>query len=112
MKKWLLIIPILFWGCEKDFNPNTNYKYTFSAKVVKDEWGIETWGSHHFILDEKIKDMNSFKECYVNYLKWSGLDVDGLYNRIYYKDPKDVKIEFDGEVFTMWTVSNQDACQE
>jgi len=56
--------------------------------------------------------MNSFKECYVNYLKWSGLDVDGLYNRIYYQDPKDVKIEFDGEVFTMWTVSNQDACQE
>ena len=86
MKKWLLIIPILFWGCERDFNPNTNYKYTFSAKVVKDEWGIETWGSHHFILDEKIKDMNSFKECYVNYLKWSGLDVDGMYNKIYYPD--------------------------
>ena len=111
MKKFIfLLLPFLF-SCEKDFHPDVNYVYTFSALVHKDEWGLETWGAHQFIVDNKIENLTKFKECYVNYLKWSGLDEDGMYKKIYYADPKHVKVEFLKESRLMWTVSAHDGCQ-
>jgi hypothetical protein len=99
-------------SCEKELNANVNYKYTFSALVVKDQWGVETWGSHHFIVDEKIQDVESFKKCYVAYLKRSGKDIDGQYNKIYYQDSKKVKIVFDNETYLNWTYKDMDNCNE
>jgi hypothetical protein len=103
---------IMLVSCEKELNANVNYKYTFSALVVKDQWGVETWGSHHFIVDEKIQDVESFKKCYVAYLKRSGKDIDGLYNKIYYQDSKKVKIVFDNETYLNWTYKDMDNCNE
>ena len=115
MKKLLryilfIIIVFLLCACERELSANQNYVYTFSALVHKDEWGIETWGAHQFIVDDKIEDVESFKECYVNYLKWSGLDIDGMYNKIYYQDPKHVKIEFLHNTYMNWTVKSQNNC--
>ena len=101
----------LFTSCDKEYSNGKNYVYTFSALVYKDEWGIETWGAHQFIIDEKIENVESFKECYVNYLKWSGLDFDGMYNRIYYTDHKNVKIRFERETFQKLTVPEINNCQ-
>lgn len=112
MKNFILFLTLLFVSCEKEWNVNTNYKYTLSVLVVKDEYGIETWGSHHFIVDEMITDTESFKKCYVAYLKRSGKDIDGLYNKIYYQDSKRVKISYDGETFMNWTVKDMDNCNE
>ena len=103
---------IMLVGCEKEYTSKPNHAYTFSARVVKDEWGVETWGSHHFITDEKIQNEESFKKCYVAYLKWSGLDVDGLYNKIYYTDPKLVKIQYIGTTYKNFTVKNINNCVE
>jgi hypothetical protein len=108
----LLILTIFFFtSCEKEYSSGKNYTYTFSALVVKDQWGIETWGSHHFVTDEKIENEDSFKECYVNYLKRSGLDKDGMYNKIYYADRKNVKIQFIGETYQRFTVPAVNGCQ-
>ena len=108
----LLILTIFFFtSCEKEYSSGKNYTYTFSALVVKDQWVIETWGSHHFVTDEKIENEDSFKECYVNYLKRSGLDKDGMYNKIYYADRKNVKIQFIGETYQRFTVPAVNGCQ-
>jgi len=106
----LLLLWTLFIGCEREFKAQENYVYTFSALTNKDEWGIETWGAHQFIVNEEITDVEHFKECYVNYLKWSGLDIDGMYNRIYYNDPKNVKIKFNNKTYLRWTVKSQNNC--
>jgi hypothetical protein len=103
---------VLLVSCEKELNANVNYKYTFSALVNKDQWGVETWGSHHIILDEKIKDPEVFKKCYVAYLKRTGKDIDGLYNRVYYQDSKKVTIVFDNETFMNCTYKDMDNCNE
>lgn len=105
------IILFITVGCEKEYSTGKNYAYTFSALVVKDQWGIETWGAHHFVTDEKIGNEESFKECYVNYLKWSGLDHDGMYKKIYYTDSKNVKIKFIGETYQRFTVPAVNGCQ-
>lgn len=111
MKRLLILLSLVLISCEKDYAPGPNYMYDFSALVVKDQWGVETWGGHQFILDEKIEDVEAFKECYVNYLKWSGLDHDGMYKKIYYADRKNVKIKYVGKSFIKFTVKAQDACQ-
>jgi len=111
MKKFLLGLLLILISCEKDYAPGQNYMYDFSALVVKDQWGVETWGGHQFVLDEKIENPEAFKECYVNYLKWSGLDHDGMYKKIYYADKKNVKIKYVGKSFAKFTVKAQDACQ-
>jgi hypothetical protein len=103
---------VLLVSCEKELNANVNYKYTFSAMVSEDQYGIKTWGSHHFIVDEKIQDIESFKKCYVAYLKWSGKDIDGMYNTIYYEDNKNVKIVFKNETFMGCTYKSMNNCNE
>ena len=112
MKKWLLILPLLLWGCEKEYSSGENYKYMFQAKIQTDEWGIQTWGGHLFTTDEKIKDIESFKKCYVAYLKWSGLDVDGLYNRLYWQDTKNIRITYEGKTYSRWTNIDINLCGE
>ena len=111
MKKLLFLIPLLFLGCEKSYSPSPNYVYDFSALVIKDQWGIETWGGHQFVLDEKIENVENFKECYVKYLEWSGLDIDGMYKKVYYTDRKNVQIKYVGRSYSKFTVKSQDACQ-
>jgi hypothetical protein len=109
----LLIGTIIFLSsCEKEWSSKPNYRYTFSARVVKDQWGVETWGSHHFITDEPITNKELFKKCYVAYLKRTGKDVDGLYNRIYWTDNKLVKIQYDGTTYNNITVKNINDCVE
>ena len=107
----LLIGTIIFLSsCEKEYSSGTNYVYMFQAKISTDEWGIENWGGHQFTTDEKIKDIEAFKECYVNYLKWSGLDVDGLYNRLYYQDTKNISIKYDGTTYVRFTPKQNNIC--
>jgi len=108
----LLLSLFMLIGCEKNFSPDKNYVYTFSALVHKDEWGIETWGAHQFVTDNEITNIEKFKECYVNYLKWSGKDKDGLYNQIFYSDHKKVKITYLRETYNLWTVKSNDNCVE
>jgi len=111
MKFTLLILTILFvTSCENTYKPNKNYRYTFSGLSHKDNIGRKVYGSHHFILDEKIKDMASFKECYVNYLEWSGLDKNGNYKKNFYADRKNVYFTFEGEVWGNVTVQDVDLC--
>jgi len=98
-------------GCDKEYSKGPNYVYDFSALVYKDQWGIETWGGHQFVIDEQIDDVESFKKCYVAYLKWSGLDFDGMYSKIYYTDNKNVKIKYIGKSYTKFTIKAVDACQ-
>ena len=105
-----LLLMMMFFSCEKEYTSKPNYVYTFSARVVKDEWGVETWGSHQFITDNKIQNEESFKKCYVAYLKWSGNDVDGLYNSIYYTDPKLVKVQYIGTTYKNFMVKNINNC--
>ena len=112
MKRLLILFGILsLTACEKEYSGGQNYVYTFAAKTYVDQWGIETWGGHNFIIDEKIQDVDKFKECYVNYLKWSGLDFDGQYNKIYYADPKNVSIKYMGTTPNRFTVKSIDNCQ-
>ena len=111
MKFTLLILTILFvTSCENTYKPNKNYRYTFSGLSHKDNIGRKVYGSHYFILDERIKDVESFKECYVNYLKWSGLDVDGLYNTLYYQDTKNISIKYDGTTYVRFTPKQNNIC--
>jgi len=106
----LVLSLILLSSCENSYKPNKNYKYTFSGSVHKDNIGRKIFGSHHFILDEQIKDMASFKECYVNYLEWSGLDKDGLYKKAYYQDNKNIVIYLFDETWGNVTLQDADLC--
>jgi len=110
--KIVTYITIILWltSCENTYKPNKNYRYTFSGMSHKDNIGRKIYGSHHFILDEKIKDMESFKECYVNYLQWSGLDKDGNYKKNFYEDRKNVYFTLEDEVWGRVTVSDADLC--
>ena len=116
-KTWDLIKFILFisfvllvTACENTYKPNKNYVYTFSCVIEKDDYGRKVYGAHHFVLDEQIKDMLSFKECYVNYLQWSGLDEFGMYKKSYYADRKNVEIYLIDEVWGSVTVESADLC--
>ena len=111
MKFTLLIFTILWLtSCENTYKANKNYKYTFSGATHKDNIGRKVYGSHHFILDEPIQNMASFKECYVNYLEWSGLDKDGLYKKAYYQDNKNIVIELFDETWGNVTTEDTDLC--
>lgn len=105
-----VLIMLLIASCENTYKPNTNYRYTFSGVSHKDNIGRKVYGSHYFTLDEPIKDMESFKECYVNYLDWSGLDKEGLYKKNFYQDRKNVKIYLTKEVWGRVTVTDADLC--
>jgi hypothetical protein len=116
-KTWDLIKFILFisfvllvTACENTYKPNKNYVYTFSCVIEKDDYGRKVYGAHHFVLDEQIKDMSSFEECYVNYLQWSGLDKDGMYKKSYYADRKNVNIYLVDEVWGNVTLESADLC--
>lgn len=106
----LLLVLLTLNSCENERHLDKNYVYTFSGVIDKDDYGRNIWGAHHFILDEKIKNMASFKECYVIYLEWSGLDKDGMYKKSYYLDDKNIKIELQDEVWGTTTVKNADLC--
>jgi hypothetical protein len=105
-----ILSSILLSSCENSYKPNKNYKYTFSGAAHKDNLGRKVYGSHHFILDEPIQDMASFKECYVKYLEWSGLDKDGLYKKAYYQDDKNIIIKLFDETWGNVTIQNADLC--
>ena len=115
-KNWIittilyLLIILLITSCENTYKPNKNYRYTFSGMSHRDNLGRKIYGSHYFILDEKIKDMESFKECYVNYLEWSGLDEKGLYKKNFYEDRKNVYFTLEDEVWGRVTVTDADLC--
>ena len=111
MKRWLLLLPLLFVNCERNYDSYPNYVYTFSCLIDKDEYGIETWGAHHFVVGEKIDDIESFKECYVNYLCWNELDVDCHYKQIYYSDHKKVKIKYVGKSTGVRILDKIDNCR-
>ena len=127
MNKWFWIMTGSFWGisllaigfflilintsCERQYDAYPNHLYTFSCMTEKDQYGIETWSAHHFVVAEKISNIESFKECYVNYLCWDGLDYDCHYKQIYYSDTKKVKIEYMGKSFQMTTLDKIDNCQ-
>jgi len=110
--KFIIFIAIVFLlvGCENTYKANKNYVYTFSCYVYTDDYGRKQYGAHQFILDEKIKNMSLFKECYVNYLNWSGLDKDGHYKRAFYEDRKNVRIELFDETWGNVTVTDSDLC--
>lgn len=105
-----LLFILWLTSCENTYKANTNYKYTFMGVTHKDNLGRKQWGGHHFILDEQIKDMPTFKECYVNYLEWSGLDPSGMYKKSYYADRKNVDIYLIDEVWGSVTVESADLC--
>ena len=111
MKKFLVLFALLLLGCEEEYSSTPNYAYTFSYLANKDEWGVETWGAHHFVTNEKIQDIESFKECYVKYLCWNGLDQDCIIKKIYYSDSKKVKIEYLGKSPAIRTVIDINNCQ-
>lgn len=106
----ILFMALGMISCENTYKANKNFKYTFSGLVRKDAYNRKIYGSHHFILDEQIKDMTSFKECYVNYLEWSGLDPSGMYKKAYYADRKDIQIKLIDEVWGNVTIESADLC--
>ena len=108
MRYLVLFLAFITLGCERDYNPDTNYQYMFQSLYEKDQWGIEHWGGHIFILDEPIKDMASFKECYVNYLDW-GMGNDAP-KKAYYKDNKHVRITFIKTTQYNFTTPEVDLC--
>jgi len=105
-----LIIVITLVSCENTYKPNKNYRYKFSGMSHTDNIGRKIYGSHFFTLDEPIKDMASFKECYVNYLEWSGLDKEGIYKKNFYADRKNVYFTLEDEVWGRITVTDADLC--
>ena len=110
--RFTLFILFVLWlvSCENTYKANKNYKYTFSCVIEKDDYGRKIYGAHHFILDNQIKDMSSFKECYVNYLEWSGLDRAAMYKKAYYEDRKNVDIYLVDDVWGGVTVNDADLC--
>jgi hypothetical protein len=112
MKKFLSLLPLLLlFSCEKEISPSPNHAYTLSYLNTRDEWGIETWGSHHFVTDKPIQDFEAFKECYVNYLCWKGLDEGCSIKVIYYTDRKHVQIRYRFKSPSVKTVININNCQ-
>jgi len=109
MRYLVLLLAFITLGCERDYNPDTNYQYMFQAMYEKDQWGIEHWGGHLFIMDEPIKDITTFKECYVKYLDW-GMN-NPIPKKIYYEDDKHIKIEFIKTTQYNWTVPEVNDCQ-
>ena len=105
-----MLMLLLLTSCENTYKPNKNYRYTFSGMSHRDNLGRKIYGSHYFILDEKIKDMDVFKECYVNYLQWSGLDEKGVYKMNFYADRKNVYFTLQEEVWGNVTVTDADLC--
>lgn len=105
-----MLMLLLLTSCENTYKPNKNYRYTFSGMSHRDNLGRKIYGSHYFILDEKIKDMDAFKECYVNYLQWSGLDEKGVYKMNFYADRKNVYFTLQEEVWGNVTVTDSDLC--
>ena len=107
-----LLIVLATVSCEKDYGKAPNHMYDFSAKLSVDQWGIETWGGHNFILDEKIENIEQFKECYVNYMarEWD-LPVAKEYKKAFYQDHKNVKIRYMGKSYVMYTNKTVDLCQ-
>lgn len=111
MKFTVLIFTILWLtSCDNTYKANKNYIYTFQGSTHKDNLGRKVYGGHHFILDEPIQDMASFKECYVKYLEWSGLDKDGEYKKAYYRDDKNIYIYLFDETWGSITVESVDLC--
>jgi len=106
----LLLSMIVLPSCENTYKPNKNYRYKFSGMSHKDNIGRKIYGSHYFILDEPIKDMASFKECYVNYLEWSGLDKEGIYKKNFYADRKNVYFTLEKEIWGHVTITDADLC--
>ena len=115
-KNWIvltalyIVVIFILSSCENTYKPNKNYKYTFQGSTHKDNLGRKVYGGHHFILDEPIQNMTSFKECYVNYLEWSGLDKNGEYKKAYYRDDKNIKIYLFDETRGNVTVESADLC--
>ena len=105
-----LITALTLLSCENTYKPNKNYRYRFSGMSHNDNIGRKIYGSHYFTLDEPIKDMASFKECYVNYLEWSGLDKEGIYKKNFYADSKNVYFRLDKEIWGQVTVTDADLC--
>jgi len=111
MKFTLLIFTILWLtSCENTYKANKNYKYTFSGTTHKDNIGRKVYAFIFYILDEPIQNMSAFKECYVNYLEWSGLDKDGLYKKAYYQDNKNIVIYLFDETWGNVTTEDTDLC--
>ena len=106
----VLGIGLIFIGCERTVKLDWNYRYQFSGVVGYDRLDRPIIGSHWFILDKRIADPNGFRECYVNYLDWSGLDPKGDYKKYFYMDRKMVKIEFKERVWGRRTVDDADIC--
>lgn len=115
-KNWIIltfiyiVIAFLLSSCENTYKADANYRYTFSGMSHRDNIGRKIYGSHYFILDEQVKDMASFKECYVNYLEWSGLDLEGTYKKNFYEDRKNVEIVLIKKVWGNITVTDADLC--
>lgn len=109
MKRIVLLLMVALMGCDREYSQGENYMYTFSARYEKDQWGIEHWGGHHFITDEPIGDVESFKECYVNFLDWYlGDDVP---KKIYYQDHKLIKIRYERTTPQRFTLPEINNCQ-
>jgi len=109
MRYLVLILAFIALGCERDYNPDTNYQYMFQAMYEKDQWGMEHWGGHLFIMDKPIANVDSFKLCYVKYLDWGR--GNSAPKKIYYEDDKHIKIEFVRETKYNWTVPEVNDCQ-
>ena len=109
MKRVVLLFAVILMGCDREYSQGDNYQYTFMALYDVDQWGIKSYGGHHFITDEPIQDMESFKECYVNFLDW--YMRNSAPKKVYYQDPKNVTITFDGTTPTRFTLPEINNCQ-
>jgi hypothetical protein len=111
MKRYLIfLLLILFTSCEKEYSSSRAHVYSFQCLIDVDQWGIETWGGHQFIVKDKIQDISEFKECYVKYLCWNDLDIDCFYKKQYYIDDKFVKIRYEGTTYNRWTLESINDC--
>jgi len=108
MRYLVLLLAFITLGCERDYNPDTNYQYMFQAMYEKDQWGIEHWGGHLFITDEPIANVDSFKLCYVKYLDWGR--GNSAPKKIYYEDDKHISIEFVKTTQYNFTIPEVDLC--
>jgi len=106
-----LLTVLAVTSCEKDYGKAPNHLYSFSAKVLVDQYGIETWSGHQFVLDEKIENIEAFKECYVSYMarEWD-LPIAKDYKKVFYQDNKNVKIKYIGKSYVMMTNKTVDLC--
>ena len=127
MNKWFWIFAGTYWGiallliggffimintsCEREYDAYPNHIYTFSYLVDKDQYGIETWGAHHFVVKDKITNIESFKECYANYLCWGELDNGCEVKKIYYRNRNHVKITYIGKSPALTSLTDINNCQ-